>query len=439
MKVLFSPIGSTDPISNMRDGGMLHICRIYKPDKVYLYMSKEMLKYSRLDDRYRKSVEKLGNFINHSFEIEIIEDEDMVDVQLFDKFVNKFENMIKKIRIENDVDEMLVNISSGTPAMKSALQIIAMLGKSITAIQVKTPVKSSNKNHEDKDKYDLNLQWEYNEDNMDFEDRSVVSLATDMLDRIRKESIEKLIRAYDYEAAEVMLQELSKEASDTLKLALKLAKARMKLDINYVNNHRKQLETDEWFPIVDLRMMNEYEYLMAMKVKMLKGQYVDFIRDITPILFSLSEQILKKYCGISFEHIGWEKPSKNRESKETFWCVDVSKMIGLGISPKQNWDENTFISSAVILHIISQKDIDASIAKLLKSLRSVEENVRNMAAHQIVGLTAEGIKRKVGCTPEEILDMCFELADYAGIKLSKQKKNIYDVMNEGLVKMLYAD
>ena len=30
-KILFSPIGGTDPISNFRDGAMLHICRIYKP------------------------------------------------------------------------------------------------------------------------------------------------------------------------------------------------------------------------------------------------------------------------------------------------------------------------------------------------------------------------------------------------------------------------
>lgn len=30
-RVLFSPIGGTDPISNCRDGAMLHICRVYKP------------------------------------------------------------------------------------------------------------------------------------------------------------------------------------------------------------------------------------------------------------------------------------------------------------------------------------------------------------------------------------------------------------------------
>ena len=40
-KILFSPVGGTDPVSenNYRDGSMLHICRHYKPDKVILYLS----------------------------------------------------------------------------------------------------------------------------------------------------------------------------------------------------------------------------------------------------------------------------------------------------------------------------------------------------------------------------------------------------------------
>ena len=36
-RILFSPVGGTDPIRNCHDGSMLHICRHYKPDIVYLY------------------------------------------------------------------------------------------------------------------------------------------------------------------------------------------------------------------------------------------------------------------------------------------------------------------------------------------------------------------------------------------------------------------
>ena len=41
-KILFSPIGGTDPIANERDGSLLHMCRIYRPDKVFLFLSKEI-------------------------------------------------------------------------------------------------------------------------------------------------------------------------------------------------------------------------------------------------------------------------------------------------------------------------------------------------------------------------------------------------------------
>lgn len=42
---LFSPIGNTDPVKYFYDGSMLHICRYYKPDVVYLYLSKETSVY----------------------------------------------------------------------------------------------------------------------------------------------------------------------------------------------------------------------------------------------------------------------------------------------------------------------------------------------------------------------------------------------------------
>ena len=37
-RVLFSPIGTTDPIRDCYDGGCLHIVRHYRPQKVVLYL-----------------------------------------------------------------------------------------------------------------------------------------------------------------------------------------------------------------------------------------------------------------------------------------------------------------------------------------------------------------------------------------------------------------
>ena len=42
MKILFSPIGYTDPWRNNHDAAMLHIVRHYQPEKVVLFFSKSL-------------------------------------------------------------------------------------------------------------------------------------------------------------------------------------------------------------------------------------------------------------------------------------------------------------------------------------------------------------------------------------------------------------
>lgn len=100
--VFFSPIGNTDPITGQHDGAFLHICRHYKPKKVYLYLSKEMYEHHNTDNRYLYSLEELGKLLNHKFEYELIIRENLVDVQLFDFFYSEFEECIKKISQETD-------------------------------------------------------------------------------------------------------------------------------------------------------------------------------------------------------------------------------------------------------------------------------------------------------------------------------------------------
>lgn len=86
----------------------------------------------------------MGVLLNKEFEIKIIRREDLVDVHHFDTFINEFDNILKEI-IKDDNEEILVNVSSGTPAMKSALQTLATISdKKLLPIQVSTPKKAYN-------------------------------------------------------------------------------------------------------------------------------------------------------------------------------------------------------------------------------------------------------------------------------------------------------
>ena len=58
-RVLYSCIGTTDPVRGMRDGGLLHILRFYRPETVYLFLSGEMVRLDRQDGRIGKTFDFL--------------------------------------------------------------------------------------------------------------------------------------------------------------------------------------------------------------------------------------------------------------------------------------------------------------------------------------------------------------------------------------------
>ena len=109
--VLFSPIGGTDPISqdNYKDGSMLHICRFMKPDKVYLYLSKEMTEYENDDHRYTYCLDKLMEYQGRKFEYERIERPELTDVYDYDFFYPEFSEIINQIITHTSQPETALN------------------------------------------------------------------------------------------------------------------------------------------------------------------------------------------------------------------------------------------------------------------------------------------------------------------------------------------
>lgn len=129
--ILFSPVGGTDPISydNCCDGSLLHICRFEKPDVIYMYMSQEILENQKKDDRYRYTINKLYEKLDKPYTINEIKKEKLTKVHDFNYFYEDFHKELQKITKEmNPDDTLIVNVSSGTPAMKSALNVMATLG-----------------------------------------------------------------------------------------------------------------------------------------------------------------------------------------------------------------------------------------------------------------------------------------------------------------------
>ncbi|MDE7309443.1 MAG: hypothetical protein K2N61_12435, partial [Lachnospiraceae bacterium] len=346
-----------------------------------------------------------------------------------DSFIDSFEKIIEMIREKDQPEEIFVNVSSGTPAMKSSLQILSMLWNDVYAIQVSTPCKSSNKNHEDKDSYDLNTQWQKNKDReASFENRCIISGSKNLLDRMKKENIQKYIEVYDYEAARMMVQTLSKKPSDEFTECLKIAIERTNLNIKYVNQKRKKYKLENWFPIDDTVNMKEYEYLLVMQMKLYKKQYADFIRDVTPIFFSFAKRILEIECNLKIENIC--------NKKNGIWRISVDKLKTQNIKPESFWNKEPAVSAYIILKIIEQKSSNKKIISYMEDIRLVEEKVRNFAAHEIIDVTDEKIQNETGFTSNAIMQKIFKLAEISGLHISSSDRKAYNVMNKRLVDLL---
>ncbi len=449
--LLFSPLGGTDPISNtnMYDGAMLHIVRHYRIDKVYLYMSKEIIQYQEADERYTYCLKKLGELQNREIQYELIRRPELIEVQDFEIFYREFKEEIDKIRKEmGEDDELILNLSSGTPAMKSWLLVIRTMNElSCKAVQVVTPDRAMNE-HRHKD-YQVKELWELDPDNEEGAENRCREVPCPSLSRVRQEvNIRKLIREYDYHAALELAAELKDHEKPYMKL-IRVAEERELLDMDAVEkeletNHLKELYR---LPIREGEKRDIFEYALVMQIRLRRGEYADFIRAISPILYRLYKRIMKKKLGICLE--------KYVSGTETKAVWDLKKLSGdmvgkeiLKILEGAYKSGDGFRCGNVypvhMQKIIQAKSDDKELKKLVGELREAEEKVRNQAAHQIVSVNKKTIREwmeKEGCKgrdAEWIMNGIKEAIGYAEIIDIANKKvwNSYDQMNEVIIRLM---
>ena len=120
MKILYSAVGDTDPIRDLRDGAILHIVRWYQPDKAVLFLSKEMTEKEEARQWYTKPILA----VKPDCELELIKT-DIVDVHKLDSLYRMTDEFYRLVDAYPEA-EILLNTSSGTPQMKMILAVLAM-------------------------------------------------------------------------------------------------------------------------------------------------------------------------------------------------------------------------------------------------------------------------------------------------------------------------
>lgn len=432
-KILYSAVGMTDPISNFRDGSLLHICRIYKPDKVYILMSREVIKHHNKDNRYIYCLEKLSEKINHPFEIVTIQKDDLVEVQNYDVVYPIIKENIQSILDNMDeTDSLIVNIGSGTPAMKYSLQMLSALADyNFTPINVNTPEKSSNPHMENQNKYDPAEMWELNEDNDDFVDRSFKTTSPLMLKDFYDNSLEKLIKNYNYAGALTLVRSLN-FYSDKLENLLVAANSRLQLNFGQAQRILQSFKFQ--MPFTDEKK-KIFEYALALGVKIKNKNYGDYVRAITPLLFELNSLVLKTECGFNLADYTYSDP---KDKNKIYW--DKDKLSGTEFDNALNESYKNFNYGIVfndnlrtlITYFLSKKN--PQLYDTIDKLNKFEIKMRNKAAHTMISITSDSVKKETGQTPEETyadLKKVFNL-----IHISTKNWDSYDKMNRFIINHL---
>jgi CRISPR type III-A/MTUBE-associated protein Csm6 len=438
--VLFSAIGGTDPISNFRDGSMLHICRVYKPESVYLYLSKEMCEFHDKDDRYRFCIHRLGELLGHKFDVHIIERRDLVDVHKFDLFYKEYRELIREIREKHSDATVILNVSSGTPSMKGALQFIAAVsGDSIIPVQVSTPAKKINEHRENIKDYDVHFYWEYNKDNTkDFENRCSKSESVTLLAEVMKNVVVNHIDAYDYSAALAVAESIKNHIPSDVVCLLKAMKWRTQLDVLKMLKELNSLPYD-LLPEKNNENYKIVEYLLWLQTKIHNEEYADFVRGITPILTSLLERALKVLCNIDAVKDYCEMRGKNRNVP--YWSLEKlnknPEVLGaLQARFKGNFIPdflNTETMTVLLKHFSSHEIIED-----IETLNKIEKKIRNEAAHTITIVTKERvINATEGYSPEDIFNLLVKVTKAIDIKIDNNTLKSYDNANRIIKNMLF--
>lgn len=122
------------------------------------------------------------------------------------------------------------------------------------------------------------------------------------------------------------------------------------------------------------------------------------------------------------------------------WNWNESKLQGTDILNILNSKYNSFkfgmVQSVHLKDIILHYSDNQKLNELVSNLRSVEEKIRNLAAHQIISVDEAKIKAETGFTGKQIMDDIKQLFMYTGINIKKEYWKSYGQLNEEICKKM---
>ena len=427
MKILISAVGTTDPISYNHDSALLHIARNYRPDKIVLVYSQEMLVKQDLINKVLLSIEGYNPIIEID-STTLNNDE----VHLFDKMYEVMGLIIQKYT--NNDDEIILNLSSGTPQIKSALFALNRINDYNTqAIQVPTPKNGANREYKPLTDTEIDALIVENQDNsQDFVDRSIKDKSEKFTQALVKRHLRSLIASFDYQAAEAII---NRKEYNKLLSKKNIAYFREKLyDLSRVFKNQSILSDILSFPLDDSQKKALNYYLM---IDVLKER--EHIADVLIKAKSLAEFVIEET--IKKDHEGLivfdgNLPKLNPEFPDCEAILDdidkkMKKSRGIEDTEERIFSVQSTLNLLSYLNILEFYEYDSQLQTAINGILGLNGE-RNKVAHGLSEIDTRLLSRKKLKQLSENLRLL--LVDCLGIDTSYF--NYYDKQNEELIKML---
>lgn len=428
--VLFSPVGTTDPIRSQCDGAMLHIVRHLRPETVWLFLTKEMAEYHDKDDRYRKSIWR----VMPECKIEVIKT-DIDNPHDFDACYLKFREILKTMREKYRDYELLVNVSSGTPQMKNILTYEAVGGNfGVVAIQVSSPNNGANDREEPlTHDFDIDLAFETNEDHVNPSSES--RLARPNFKAIKAYNlafkIESMVNSYNYSGALNLLKDNTELFDERLEIILKHGDLRTKLrydeSLTVLNNDLMKDYKERICFIHDRSALKFYEFFMTMKLRQKRGELAEMILKLTPFSFELALYYLRDVLKFDLQMITRVYKGNQYILQRDLISRYDSGMLNFLDDKYKNGFRDSDLSLDNIIYLLIYLKSDPDICNKFVVVREVESEVRNKIAHQMISVSEEKITRLMEKREKEVL-----------IELPKSSGRIIELC-ESLLKLIFKN
>ncbi|MCI9246685.1 MAG: hypothetical protein HFJ30_06145 [Clostridia bacterium] len=398
--ILFSGVGDTDPYRDGYDGALTHIVRYYKPKKVYLYFSKEKMDEENVNNRYSRAIK----YLDEDIEIEAYpkREEDLItDVHKYDIFYSQFLTIIKDIKMKYPHCTLLLNMSSGTPAMKSSMILLKILltDINIKLIQVASPKRKSNAStsHEKMSEYeDVEAKMEQVMENHEKElgldlNRCTEEELDETIKIVTIENIKKMFLKRDFCGIYNLIEERKELFNDDIVNYSK------HLYYRYIGDVKKALEIarklrkeEDLYPIKDEYTKAIIEKYDRLEVKLERHEYSDYLMGLGPAIEEIVKVMIERR-GIELSKFVYFAKNSSEEELKKDNNINILKLKQaypslyetLNIGNEKGWEKLKWSNIVKILRTIyTEQDKNDKIPEMIKSIDKFRSD-RNIVAHTL--------------------------------------------------------